>query len=300
VAEFTEATFSYYIYFMMIIGVKQLLRLLPLYVKSLVKRDKKNDGLSSFDIIENKNFAIDIDHLNSYKELCGFVNRNEEVPATYMHLPAFDMQLSLLTHKDFPYASMGMVHLNNSIKVYKAIEATDMLDYSTQFLPQYKHARGVVVPVQTTIKRGGELVWEEVSDFLKINKKSTRENKVEQPEEVENQEELLWFFPEGLGRQYAWLSGDINPIHLYNISARMFGFKKALVHGMFTKARALAALEELIPNTPYQIQVSFKSPLYLPQKVSLRHFKNEAGIIHFQVLNIDDKRPFLEGVIFRI
>jgi hypothetical protein len=300
VAEFIEATFSYYIYFMMIIGVKQLLRLLPFYVKSLVKRNKNIESGMPHEIFEKKNFTIDIDHLNSYKDLCGFVNHNDEVPATYLHLPAFDMQLSLLTHKDFPYASMGMVHLNNSIKVYKAIEVTDVLDYSTQFLPQYEHARGVVVPMQTTIKRGEELVWEEVSDFLKINKKSTRENKVEQPEEVENQEELLWFFPEGLGRQYAWLSGDINPIHLYNISARMLGFKKALVHGMFTKARALASLEELIPIAPYQIQVSFKSPLYLPQKVTLRYFKNEAGNIRFKLIDLEEGRTFLEGSLFSI
>ena len=44
------------------------------------------------------------------------------------------------------------------------------------------------------------------------------------------------------GRRYAAVSGDRNPIHLHPLAARAFGFSSAIAHGMWLKARTLAAL----------------------------------------------------------
>ena len=48
--------------------------------------------------------------------------------------------------------------------------------------------------------------------------------------------------PGDIGRRYAGVSGDPNPIHMYAVTARLFGFKSAIAHGMWSYARVLAAL----------------------------------------------------------
>ena len=53
-----------------------------------------------------------------------------------------------------------------------------------------------------------------------------------------------WRLPGDLGRRYAAVSGDHNPIHLYPLTAKAFGFPRQIAHGMWSKARCVAALDE--------------------------------------------------------
>ena len=62
------------------------------------------------------------------------------------------------------------------------------------------------------------------------------------------------------------MSGDLNPIHMHPLSARLFGFPSAIAHGMWTKARCLAALEPRLPDA-FTVEVAFKKPILLPGKV---------------------------------
>ena len=78
-----------------------------------------------------------------------------------------------------------------------------------------------------------------------------------------------WQLDAGLGRRYAAVSGDFNPIHLGTLPARIFGFRQALMHGMWTKARALAALSPPQPLQAASASVEFKLPLWLPATASL-------------------------------
>ena len=75
-----------------------------------------------------------------------------------------------------------------------------------------------------------------------------------------------WKLPGDLGRRYAGVSGDSNPIRLHSLTARLFGFPSAIAHGMWTKARCLAALERDLPDA-YSVDVEFKRPILLPTTV---------------------------------
>jgi len=77
---------------------------------------------------------------------------------------------------------------------------------------------------------------------------------------------VTWSLSGDLGRRYGSVSGDRNPIHIHALSARLFGFPQAIAHGMWTKARALAALEPL-PDA-YTVDVSFRRPILLPSRVT--------------------------------
>ena len=57
-----------------------------------------------------------------------------------------------------------------------------------------------------------------------------------------------WRIPDDAGRRYAKVSGDVNPIHLSGLTAKAFGFKRAIAHGMWVKARVLGALSGRLPD----------------------------------------------------
>ena len=74
--------------------------------------------------------------------------------------------------------------------------------------------------------------------------------------------------PEDLGRRYAAVSGDVNPIHLHALTARTMGFPRAIAHGMWTAARTLAALGPRADG-PSSSSVWFRKPVLLPSTVEL-------------------------------
>ena len=77
----------------------------------------------------------------------------------------------------------------------------------------------------------------------------------------------MWNVPGDIGRRYAAVSGDRNPIHLHPLTAKLFGMKAPIAHGMWTKARCLAALESTLPDA-YTVDVSFRKPILLPGRVT--------------------------------
>ena len=62
------------------------------------------------------------------------------------------------------------------------------------------------------------------------------------------------------------VSGDLNPIHMHPLTAKAFGFPTAIAHGMWTKARCLAALHPRLPDH-FRVEVQFRKPILLPATV---------------------------------
>ena len=76
--------------------------------------------------------------------------------------------------------------------------------------------------------------------------------------------------PRAVALRYARLSGDRNPIHMSWLGARLFGFKRPIAHGMWTKARALARVLPAAPVERVAIDVAFRAPVLLPGRIT--HF----------------------------
>jgi len=100
--------------------------------------------------------------------------------------------------------------------------------------------------------------------------------------------------PGDLGRRYGAASGDRNPIHMHDLSAKLFGFPHAIAHGMWTKARSLAALEGRLPAA-YEVEVAFKKPILLPAEVTFGSVQ-ERGTIRLSVRSRDGA-PHLDGSV---
>ncbi|WDY57417.1 MaoC family dehydratase [Pseudomonas sp. PSKL.D1] len=214
-------------------------------------------------------------NLAAYRRLCHFTD-DGRLPATYPHVMAFPLQLQLLTARDFPFPLLGLVHLYNRIEVLRPLGGIDGLQFAVYADNLQAHTKGGTFDLVTEAEDGLGLLWRETSRML------VRGLKLEgQPDEAPASEAVAlpeatrWYADSDIGRRYAKVCGDYNPIHLSAASARLFGFPKAIAHGMWNKAMAMAALHTHLPNSGYGFEVTFHKPVRLPSEVVLS--ASEAG-----------------------
>jgi len=98
-----------------------------------------------------------------------------------------------------------------------------------------------------------------------------------------------------LGRRYASVSGDRNPIHMHALTAKPLGFPAAIAHGMWTKARCLAALGPRLPDS-FTTEVAFRRPILLPGRVKFGSGA-EGERTDFFVRDAKKHTPHLEGSV---
>ncbi|MBS1869993.1 MAG: hypothetical protein JSS99_10040 [Actinobacteria bacterium] len=211
--------------------------------------------------------SVDPAHLADYARVCGFTLR-DTLPATYLHMPAFPLHMQLMTDGKFPFPAVGLVHLRNRITVHRPARVSEVFDVVVRTTPIEPHPKGRTFAIVSEARVDGELVWEERSTMLRRGGGSGEAASGSAPltDGQTRGAPVTWTLPGDLGRRYGSVSGDRNPIHMHALTARAFGFKQAIAHGMWTKARALAALEPL-PDA-YTVDVEFKKPIFLPGRVT--------------------------------
>ncbi len=238
---------------------------------------------------------IDRDHLAHYDHVCGFRLTNY-LPPTYPHMSTFPLQMKLMTDGAFPFPAMGLVHIENEIEVKRPIAVEETLDFTVRAENLRDHDRGLQFDMVAIASSGGEPVWHSKSTYLRRQAGggggggSDKKKSVKPPAP-----KSLWKIDDDIGRRYASVSGDINPIHMHGLSARLFGFPKPIAHGMWLKARCLAALEGLLPDA-LAVHVSFKLPLLLPAKVAFSDWQTNGGR-DFAVHDAKKGKPHLTGSV---
>jgi acyl dehydratase len=244
--------------------------------------------------------AIDPDRLVAYNRVCGF-DLSDVLPPTYPHILAFPLQLALMTDPSFPFGAIGLVHIHNRISQHRPIRASEKLEVKVWATPVEDHPRGRQFSLRSEARVAGELVWEEISTNLKRGHGA--EGASAPGSELPAAEGLpataTWRLPGDLGRRYGSVAGDLNPIHMHPLSARLFGFKSAIAHGMWTKAHCLAALEPRLPDA-FTVEVAFKKPILLPGKVEFCE-KQEPGAAFTVSFGVRDPRKgssHLDGIAF--
>jgi acyl dehydratase len=240
-----------------------------------------------------KDVGVERERLADYDRVCKFPLR-DRLPATYPHMLAFPLQLSLMTDQSFPFAALGLVHIANRIVQHRPIRISEELELKVWATDLQDHPRGKQFVFRTETRVGEELVWEEGSTYLKRGGGSGNGSEKRQTaEEPQLPVTATWRLPGDLGRRYGSVSGDMNPIHIHPLSARLFGFPTAIAHGMWTKARCLAALDPRLPDA-FTVEVEFKKPILLPATVEFQE-QAEATGIRFAVRGAGKGTPHLDG-----
>jgi acyl dehydratase len=242
---------------------------------------------------------VDRERLAAYDRVCGF-DVSDHLPATYPHMLAFPLHLALMTDGSFPFPAIGLVHIANSIRVHRPVLASERLGLRVWAEDLREHPRGLQFSVRSEARVGDELVWESVSTNLRRGGGGAGGGSSERSSEAGATREGLpasaqWRLPGDLGRRYAAVSGDSNPIHMSGVTARLFGFPRAIAHGMWTKARCLAALSSQLPDA-YSVEVEFKRPILLPGTVAFAEDPADAGI-RFEVRDARKGTPHLSGTV---
>ena len=102
--------------------------------------------------------------------------------------------------------------------------------------------------------------------------------------------------PAGLGRRYGFISGDVNPIHMSDLTARAFGFPRAIAHGMWSLGRLASDFEAEQFNGGCELVVNFKLPIYMPAWLMLQRWPIENGT-GFALRDAQGEKPHLTGTL---
>ncbi|MFQ1044332.1 MULTISPECIES: MaoC family dehydratase [Acinetobacter] len=263
----------------------------PKVIQGLIfKKPKAEKVLPQVEYVVDS-FKVDQKHLKAYNEVCGFKN-NGYIPAIYLTVLSQSLQMHMMTSEAFPFPILGLVHIRNQVKQYRKVGVNETLTLSCKFGELQPHDKGVQFDFITTVKVGNEVVVEALTTYLSRQKTDAKaaaksaESKA--PDYKLNTE---WKISENTGRRYAMTSGDFNLIHIHAVTAKAFGFKQAIAHGMWSKAKALANLS--LPDA-YEADVWFKLPMYLPSKVEFLTAQ-AANDTDFLIRNSKNQKPHVTG-----
>ena len=223
--------------------------------------------------------------LVDYQRLVGEPTNNM-LPAGYVHVLGFPLAMALMVRADFPLPVLGMVHLKNRVTMTRAIRAHESLDILAWAQNLSGHAKGTTVELVVEAQVDGDVVWRGVSTYLAKGKYLLGRGDVDGAgvdgtgaaarEFIAPLPTGRWELGSGVGRAYAAVSGDRNPIHMSALSAKPFGFKRAIAHGMYTGARALAQARPLRPEA-FDWTIEFARPVLLPGTVDVSIRAADAG-----------------------
>ncbi|WP_203335687.1 MaoC family dehydratase [Nocardioides limicola] len=238
--------------------------------------------------------TINAAHVKAYSDVCGFPVK-DEVPLPYPHMLAFALHMGIMLDPRFPYPAIGTVHLANSITRHRAIRVGETLEVSASVAPPYAHAKGALLEFVTTVTADGDTVWESTSSYLRRGK--APQDAAPAPEGPAFNDvapgTIPWKLPADLGRRYAAVSGDHNPIHLYPLTAKALGFPRQIAHGMWSKARCIAAIENRLPDA-VRVDVQFRNPILLPGTVAFSKAESD-GRIDFTLTGAKSGKTHLLG-----
>ncbi|ROS31749.1 MaoC/PaaZ C-terminal domain-containing protein [Cellulomonas sp. PhB150] len=243
---------------------------------------------------EVRGVEVDPTHLTDYQHLLG-EPASDVLPAGFVHVLAFPVATALMARTDFPLSLLGLVHLSNVVTQRRAVRLSEVLDVRAWAQDLRPHRAGTQVDLVTEVSVAGELVWSGVSTYLAKGVSPAESGGDAREEFVAPVPTGQWRLAGDVGRRYAAVSGDRNPIHLSKVSAKALGFPRAIAHGMYTAARALADVGAA-RGEAFVWSVEFAKPVLLPGTVTVRVAADDEGFA-FTGWDAKRTRPYLTGTV---
>ena len=228
------------------------------------------DTYFKLDYRNYQRFIIAVDWLNLF------------VHPAYLQMASLPMQLSLLLDRRSPFNLLGLVHIHNEIIQQPNLIKGQPMSLCCRFGRVFSHSKGVAFEVVTQAYQKEKRVYQATATYLDRRVK-TADGILASPDHLplinddENRSRRTLnnlYFDRSVGRRYAGISSDYNPIHLSAVSAKLFGFKRAIAHGMFSMACAVSKEEEVLdfkaPDEPVIIKSDFFKPILLPANVKVQ------------------------------
>jgi hypothetical protein len=239
---------------------------------------------------------FDPQRLRAYREICGFPE-SSGVPIPYPQVHAVHLQMHLMTQPEFPLPLVGLVHLKNRIVQERELAPDEPVGLQVAVAGNQHTDRGLEFDLATSCTDAdGKGVWSSVATILHRTGKPSRKKGPPPPVDSRLSEYKAIDAPEDIGRRYGKIAGDMNPIHLYPLTAKLLGFQRHIAHGMWTMARCCALLQDGLGRPPRELAVQFKQPLFLPGRAALRYGRDGEGFA-FGLVGRDGGKLHLAGTL---
>jgi acyl dehydratase len=227
---------------------------------------------------EVRTATVTPEQVRAYAAVCGFAVK-DTAPLTFPHVLAFPLHMAVMTSPQFPFPAIGTVHIANSITAHRPVTIGESLQIEVHASALRPHPKGEAVDFLATATAAGETVWEGTSTYLRRGRPPS--GAVVSTDTGGSTDvvagRVTWRLGGDVGRRYAAVSGDHNPIHLYPLTAKALGFPRQIAHGMWSLGRCVAALENRLPDA-VTVEAEFKKPILLPGTVAFGQDAIEDGI----------------------
>ena len=226
-----------------------------------------------------RDVTVDPAHLARYARICA-AESGAFLPIAYPHVLAMPLHLAMLGAEAFPVKLLGLVHLQNRIVMRQPVPAEERAEIRAWIEGHRDTERGQEFELHTEYLVAGESLWEEQCVFLARRRGAGARPVVARgadvPEGVATST-ITMQAPAGLGRRYGFVSGDVNPIHMSNLTARAFGFPRAIAHGMWSLARIASEFGPALLEGGCDYSVSFRMPVFMPSELTLVRWEIPQG-----------------------
>ena len=280
----------------MAITLNKLPSSFALYMAAAGTARRKPQGKIEIPALEARleNLRVDAKQLEGYNKVCGFSN-SELLPITFPQVMVTGLHMHLMTQPQFPFPLLGLVHLRNSIVQQRPLRLDEAYNVTVKLGEAREIRVGLEFDLITEFTLNEEPLYRAVTTVLyrKATQKGGGKPKAEAPDSVLS-EYLSFDAPADIGRRYASVGKDYNPIHLWATTAKLFGFPRAIAHGMWSLARCAALMQDRLKSDPRELQVQFKQPLLLPGKVAVK-FSVQTDGIRFALLARNANKTHLTG-----
>jgi len=271
------------------------------YVRMLLKVPSKGNEFPAIEISAPLPYSAA--HLKTYKSKLEISQDNEDIlPPFYLCALTGGFFLLFTGHPKFPVRMLGAVNTSTEVRVHEPVQKKWLENgelRATCGMGQVQEIRrGVEFEIVVKVLRGERVVWSMIFRVLIFKKTQSQASSKHllKEEEVIGSSPLAGSgsvkLPANAGRIYAALSYDYNPIHIHNGLAKLFGFPRAIAHGMWVVQQADARGQQLLKrDVPQAIKVFFKKPSFLPCELNVSVYNNEKGNDRsFRVERLDKKK----------
>lgn len=243
--------------------------------------------------VQLSGYAVDPAWVARYAALTG-LPAGQALPATAPQHVAFPLHMALLTDRAFPLRVLGAVHVRQVIEQVRPLRADERAAIGVRIGDARQARRGIELDLITEFDVEGQTIWRGTTTMLALGAGNPEpagsgagRSKAKGDDAVPADPTISTIvrLQADLGRRFAAVAGDRNPIHLYPWTARPFGFKRPIIHGMWSMARALAALDQHAQSHDLRLTCQFRRPLALPGSARICAWPHDHAEWRFAILD---------------
>jgi len=199
------------------------------------------------------------EEIKTYKEAAGSTQAG--IPKTMPFSKSFWSMLEAMTKVEPSLPLLSGVNMRAEYQQYKDIEANKDYKLLTGVTNLVDGLKGLELYVSVTLLAEWEKVWEGTTMVLFPTRRSRTKEELPSWQEF-SVEKFTLESSSSATRSWASITKDYNLIHLHDMTAKLFGQKGQICHGMWSMARSLSILENKLGCSIKQAKVDWKKPFY--------------------------------------